>query len=158
MRYLEKNVEREYRISGGAIVIEENQILLVRYNNSDGTSYLVGPGGAVLTNEGTYQAVVREVREETGLEVSPQKVLFVEDLLSRRYRIVKIWFLCNLVGGQLAKTQGALDEGITDVAWYRRDQLLSEVVYPPELLSYDWKAFVQSNWESKYLELREADF
>lgn len=151
-------MDREYRISAGAIVIQENQVLLVRYNNSDGTSYLVGPGGAVFTNEGTGQAVVREVREETGLEVSPQKVLFVEDLLSRRYRIVKIWFLCDLVGGQLARTQGALDEGITDVAWYRKDQLVDEVVYPAELSSYDWRAFVESNWESKYLGLREADF
>jgi 8-oxo-dGTP diphosphatase len=158
MTCLEKNVEREYRISAGAIVIKENQILLVRYNNSDGTSYLVRPGGAVFTNEGTGQAVVREVREETGLEVSPQKVLFVEDLLSRRYRIVKIWFLCNLVGGQLARTQGALDEGITDVVWHRKGQLLDEVVYPPELSSYGWRAFVQNNWESKYLGLREADF
>ena len=157
MRYLERNVEREYRISAGAVVIQENQILLVRYNNSDGTSYLVEPGGAVLTTEGTYQAAIREVREETGLEVSPQKVLFVEDMLSRRYRIVKIWFLCSLVGGQLAKTQGALEEGIIDVAWYHKDQLLNEVVYPPELLRYDWTAFVQNNWESKYLELREVD-
>lgn len=151
-------MEREHRISAGAIVIPKDQILLVRYNNTDGKSYLVGPGGAVLSNEGIYQAVVREVRAETGLEVSPQKVLFVEDLLSRRYRMVKIWLLCNLVGGQLANTQGALEEGITDVAWYRKDQLLNEVVYPPALLSYDWEAFPQNNWESKYLELRETDF
>jgi len=158
MRHLEKNMERECRISAGAIIIREDQILLVRYDNDDGTSYLVGPGGAALTNEGASQAVVREVREETGLEVSPQKLLFVEDLLSRRYRIVKIWFLCNLVGGQLTRTQGALDEGITDVAWYGRGQLLNEVVYPPELLTYDWRAFVQNNWESKYLGPRQADF
>ena len=151
-------MEREHRISARAIVIQEDQILFVRYNNTDGKSYLVGPGGAVLGNEGIYQAVVREVREETGLEVSPQKVLFVEDLLSRRYRIVKIWLLCNLVGGQLANTQGALEEGITDVAWYRKDQLLNKVVYPPALLSYDWEAFPQNNWGSKYLELRETDF
>lgn len=151
-------MEREHRISAGAIVIQEDQILLVRYNNTDGKSYLVGPGGGVFSNEGIYQAVVREVREETGLEVSPQKVLFVEDLLSRRYRIVKIWLLCNLVGGQLANTQGALEEGITDVAWYRKDQLLNEAVYPPVLSSYDWETFPQNNWESKYLELRETDF
>jgi 8-oxo-dGTP pyrophosphatase MutT (NUDIX family) len=158
MNCLEGNVERQHRISAGAIIIRGNRILLVRYDNSDGTSYLVGPGGAALPNEGTYQAVVREVLEETGLEISPQRVLFVEDLLSRRYRIIKIWFLCSLVGGQLSKTQGAVDEGITDVAWYRKDQLLNEVVYPPELLSYDWRGFSQNNWESKYLELRETDF
>ncbi len=153
-----KNVEREHRICAGAIVIQEGQMLLVRCNNTEGKSHLAGPGGAVLGNEGIYQAVIREVREETGLDVSPQKVLFVEDLLSQRYRIVNIWFLCDLVGGQLTRTQGALEEGITDVAWYRRDQLQDEVVYPPELLSYDWEAFPRHDWESKYLELRETDF
>jgi 8-oxo-dGTP diphosphatase len=158
MPYIRKNVEREHRISAGAIVIQEDHVLLVRYDGAGGRSYLVGPGGGVLGNEGIHQAVIREVREESGLEVSPQKVLFVEDLLSRRHRIVKIWFLCNLIGGQLTNTQGALEESITDVAWYRRDELLNEVVYPPALLSYDWGAFPRHNWESKYLELRETDF
>ena len=158
MPYTRRDSDREHRISAGAVVIEENHVLLVRYDGAGGRSYLVGPGGGVLGNEGIYQAVIREVREETGLEVSPQKVLFVEDLLSRRHRIVKIWFLCDLIGGALANTRGALEEGITDVAWYRKDELLDEVVYPPELLSCDWGAFPRHDWESKYLELRETDF
>ena len=120
--------------------------------------YRDGPGGGVLSSEGLYQAVVREVREETGFEVNPQKVLFVEDLVSQRHRIVKVWFLCNLIGGRLACTQGAIMEGIIDAAWYRRDELLDEVVYPPTLLSYEWAAFARHDWESKYLELRETDF
>ena len=151
-------METEHRISAGAVVIQEDQVLLVRYDGSGERSYLVGPGGGVLGNESLHQAVVREVREETGLEVSPQTVLFVEDLASRRHRIVKVWFLCNLIGGELADTKGALEEGITNVAWYRRDELPNEVVYPPELLSYDWGAFPQRSWESSYLELRETDF
>jgi 8-oxo-dGTP diphosphatase len=158
MPYTRRDVDRQHLIAAGAIVIQEDQVLLVRYDGAGGRSYLVGPGGAVLSNESLHQAVVREVREETGLEVSPQKVLFVEDLLSQRYRIVKIWFLCNLTGGQLTNTQGALEEGITDVAWYRKDELLNEVVYPPALFGYDWGAFPRRNWESRYLELRETDF
>lgn len=157
MPHTGRNVERDHRISAGAIVVLEDQVLLVRYT-LPGRSYLVGPGGGVLGNESLHQTVVREVREETGFEVSPQKVLFVEDLLSRRHRIVKTWFLCDLIGGQLANTQGAIEEGITDAAWYRKDELLNEVVYPPTLLSYDWDAFARRNWQSKYLELRETDF
>src|SRR4030043_1900994 len=128
-------MEREHRISAGAIVIQEDKILLVRYKNSYGKSFLVGPGGGVLNNEGINQAIIREVREETGLEVSPVKILLVQDLLSRRHRITKIWFLCNLVGGQLEKTQNATEEGIIEVGWYRRDQLNDEVVYPTGLLN-----------------------
>ena len=46
-------------------------------------------------DEGTSHAVVREVREETGLEVTPGRVHFVEDLLSRDYRITKIGFYAS---------------------------------------------------------------
>jgi ADP-ribose pyrophosphatase YjhB (NUDIX family) len=151
-------MEREHRISAGAIVIKGDEILLVRYKDSDGNSFLVGPGGGVLSDEGINEAAVREVREETGLEVSPYRILFVEDLLSRRYRMVKIWFLCNLIGGQLAHTQGAIKEGIAEAGWYRKDQLFNEVVYPSVLLSQNWDTFFKDNWESKYLELRNADF
>ncbi len=151
-------MQRQHRISAGAIVIEEDRILLVKYDGAGGRSYLVGPGGAVFGNESMHETVVREVREETGLEVHPEKILFVEDLFSRRYRILKIWFLCHFIGGQITNTQEALEEGISEVAWYSRDELLDEVVYPPGLLTYDWEAFSRRNWESKYLELRETDF
>ena len=108
--------------------------------------------------ESVTQALIREVREETGLEVSPYKLLFVEDLLSSRYRMVKIWFLCNTVGGQVEKTQGAIDEGIVEVRWYARDELINEVVYPPVIMNENWESFFNDNQESKYLELRNADF
>jgi 8-oxo-dGTP diphosphatase len=151
-------MDREHRISAGAIVMHEEQVLLVRYSDAGGRSYLVGPGGGVLINESSHQAVVGQVREETGLDVSAQEVLFVEDLLSQRHRIVKVWFLCNLIGGRLANTQGALEEGTTDAAWYRRHELLDEVGYPLALLDYGWGASARHNWASKYLELRETDF
>ena len=151
-------LEREHRISAGAIVLQGDKILLVRYINSQGQSYLVGPGGGVLINESTAQAAIREVREETGLEVNASKVLIVEDLLSKRHRITKIWFLCKLTGGQLTNTQGAKDEGIAEVGWYRRDQLQNESVYPPPLLEHKWDSFHRDNWQTIYLDLRETDF
>jgi 8-oxo-dGTP diphosphatase len=149
---------REHRISAGAIIIEQGKILLVRYNDSNGNSYLVGPGGGTLENEEITQTVVREVHEETGLEVNPQRILFIEDLLSHHYRMVKIWFLCNIVGGKLENTQGAADEGITDAKWYRKDQLRNEVVYPAILLKQDWSAYFNDNWKSICLGMSVADF
>jgi 8-oxo-dGTP diphosphatase len=149
---------REHRISAGAIIIQSGRILLVRYSGSSGKSFLVGPGGGALSDENINQAVIREVREETGLEVRPYKILFVEDISSRRYRMVKIWILCDLIGGQLENTQGAMDEDIIEVGWYRKDQLQNEVVYPTILLSCDWGSFFKDNWETKYLESRDANF
>jgi len=151
-------MEREFRVSAGAIVIHEGKILLVRYVNSNGKSYLVGPGGGVLVNESTSQAAAREVKEETNLEVSPGKVVYIEDLLAKKHQITKIWFLCNLLGGELEKTQNAVEEGIIEVGWYRRDQLKNEIVYPAVLLSHNWNAFFKDNWQTIYKELKEVDF
>ena len=151
-------MEKEFRISAGAIVIHEDKLLLVRYLDSQGKSYLAGPGGGVLVNESTSQAAVREVVEETGLEISAGKIVFVEDMLSRRHRITKIWFLCNLTGGKLAKTRGAVAENIIEVGWFRREQLDNEVVYPLPLKKYNWKNYSKDNWQTIYLELRKVDF
>jgi len=154
-----RKMNREQRIAAGAIIMQEEKILLVRYKRSAQESYLVGPGGGVDSDdESITQALMREVKEETGLQVNPYRLLFVEDLLSSRYRMVKFWFLCSIADGQVEKTQGAIDEGIVEVSWFGRDELINEVVYPPILMSANWRSFLGDNQESKYLELRNADF
>src|SRR3990172_6127140 len=108
-------MDRERRISAGAIVIQRGRILLVRHGAAyHGRGFLVAPGGGVENDESIIQAAVREVKEETGLDVVPRKIVFVEDMISRLKRVIKVWFLCELVGGQLEKTQNAVEEGITE--------------------------------------------
>lgn len=109
-------------------------------------------------NESMTQALKREVKEETGLEVDPFKLLFVEDFLSRQNKHAKIWFLCSVIGGQIEKTQGALDEGITEVGWFGREELAGEVVYPTALLDDSWESFFADGFEARYLGFTIADF
>jgi len=150
---------RAHRISAGAIVIQGDRILLVRYYDRNNNNYLVGPGGGVNSDdESIIQTLEREVMEETGLDVIPSKLLFVEDLLSSQYRHAKIWFLCDVIGGQVEKTQGAIDEGIVEVRWYRRAELANEVVYPPVLLDENWQSFSSDSFKPRYLDLRKTNF
>jgi 8-oxo-dGTP diphosphatase len=155
---MKENVERTHRIAAGAIIIKDNKILLVRYHDNSGTTLRAAPGGAVKNEEGLSQAAVREVKEETGIEIVPDKILCVEDLYSRKYRMAKVWFLCQLVGGRLERTQGAIAEKIIDAKWYTNEELKNEVVYPQIIREYDWKSFFKGDWQVKYLELRYADF
>ena len=151
-------MSRELRISAGAIIIQEERILLVKHGAArHGRNFWVGPGGRVENNESISQAAAREVKEETGLDVSPSKILFVEDLISPRNRVVKIWFLCQPIGGDLIETQSAVDEGIVEARWYRKEELEDEVIYPSILINTDWRAFLQDNWEVKYLESKVTD-
>jgi len=151
-------MERKFRVSAGAIVIRGNEILLVRAKNSEGNDFLVAPGGGVESDEGIDQACIREVREETGIEVRPYKILFFEDLVWKNKRVVKTWFLCNVTGGELTRTQGAIEEGLIEAGWFRKDQLKKEIVFPAVLMRCDWGSFIEDNWKTQYLGMGNSDF
>ena len=153
-------MNRKHRISAGAIVIDHEKLLLVKYGAKNGTNFLVAPGGGVEKEEGLPEAVIREVKEETGLEVNPFpcRVLFIEEFFSRNYRHIKIWLLCSLVGGELSETTEAKKEGILDVGWFSKADLVDKVVYPQLLKDIDWQAFFNKTWDSRYIKIHEADF
>jgi 8-oxo-dGTP diphosphatase len=150
-------LERKFRVSAGAIIIRGDEILLVRTLNSDRKDFLVAPGGGVESDEGINQACIREVREETGFEVRPDKILFIEDLVWQNKRVVKIWFLCNVTGGELTRTKGAIEEGLIEAGWFRKDQLKNEIVFPAVLMHYNWGSFSEDNWKTQYLGMKNSD-
>ncbi|HEY4330260.1 MAG TPA: NUDIX hydrolase [Phycisphaerae bacterium] len=147
-----------HRIAAGGVIVNEGKILLVRYPDIRGGSYLVSPGGAVEENEGLAEAAIRETREETGVTVAVQRLLALEELLCTRFRMCKVWFLCAYVSGEAGMTEGARREGITQAAWFSKDELAREVVYPSILLSNDWASFSSPGWSVKTMEIRRADF
>jgi 8-oxo-dGTP diphosphatase len=147
-----------HRIAAGGIIIKNDAILLVRYASANGGSYLVGPGGGMEDMENTFQAVVRETLEETGLTVRPRKILFIEDLLCKRFKMCKIWVLCDPSGEEVQQTDGARIEGIVKAGWFKKNELANELVFPSPVMSYDWEEFASGNWQVQCLPSSEADF
>lgn len=60
-----------------AIIIEDGK-LLVMYRNKYGAEYHTLVGGRLNEHEDETQALVREVREETGLQVTKARLVFYE--------------------------------------------------------------------------------
>jgi len=147
-----------HRIAAGGIILKDDAILLVRYGATGGGSYLVGPGGALDLRENAVQAIVRETMEETGVTVRPRRLLWIEDLQCPRFKMCKIWMLCDIVSGDVRPTDGARAEGITEVGWFKKDQLEDEVVYPPPIMQHDWDEFRSDHWQARCLPSRIASF
>jgi ADP-ribose pyrophosphatase YjhB (NUDIX family) len=132
--------------------------LLVRYRDADGGTYLVGPGGELEENENVVQAIIRETIEETNVRVQPKRVVIIEDLICTSLKMIKVWMICEVVEGNISKTDEAEKEGIIEAAWYTKAQLAGEVVFPPPLIQHDWDQLRSKNWQVECLPTRKADF
>ena len=98
----------------GAVLIHEGKVLLIKRGKEPLRGRWVVPGGTVEVGETLEQALVREVREETGLTVRPIEVVLVFDRIDRegeavRYHYVIVDYLCEYVSGTLRAASDAED-------------------------------------------------
>ena len=151
-------MKKAHRIAAGGIIFRNDAVLLVRCHDGNGGTFLVGPGGALEDDENVVQAIVRETMEETNVSVQPKRVVIIEDLMCTHFKMSKVWMICEVVGGDVRKTEGAEKEGIIEAAWFTRAQLAGEVVFPPPLNQHDWNQLRSENWRVECLPSRKAGF
>jgi 8-oxo-dGTP diphosphatase len=108
----------------GALIFDRSKILLVERGKEPSKGCWSLPGGVLETGETLEQGVIREVREETGLEVKPLKVLEIFERIIRdargaiEYHYVLIDYICRVTGGSLRAAADA-----SQVAWVARSKL-----------------------------------
>jgi len=151
-------MSKPHRIAAGGLTFKDDMVLLVRYRDHHGGTFLVGPGGGLEDDESVVQAIVRETLEETGVLVRPQRVLLIEDLICSQYKMGKLWMLCDVVAGDVRRTAAAELEGIIHAGWFTRAQLAGEVVFPPPLMQYNWDQLRSERWQVVCLPSRKTDF
>lgn len=99
----------------GAVVVDGEQVLLVRRANEPSKGEWSLPGGAVEAGETLEVAIAREVREETGLDVDVGPMVDVLDRIRFDadgrvlYHYVLIDFVCKSKGGTLCCGTDACD-------------------------------------------------
>lgn len=108
----------------GALIFEDDRILLVERGNEPLKGWWSLPGGLVETGERLEAAIRREVLEETGLEVRPLSVLEIferiipDDAGRAEYHYVLIDYICKPVGGRLSAASDA-----SQVVWVTQPDL-----------------------------------
>ena len=111
------------QVGVGGVVVAAGRVLLIRRGKAPLRGRWSIPGGTVERGETLEEALVREMREETGLEVEPLEVLTVFDRIERTGDLVSVHYVivdyrCRLVSGEARAGSDALD-----VLWARPDDL-----------------------------------
>ncbi len=106
------SIRRAPLVGVGAVVVDDGRVLLVRRGSEPLKGHWTLPGGVLEVGESLAEGVVREVREETGLEVEPIELIEVLDRIHRegervRYHYVIADYLCRVMGGELQAASDA---------------------------------------------------
>lgn len=107
------------KIDTRAAIFQDGKILLVHENN--GTWSL--PGGWCDVDQSVASNTIKEVKEETGLDASAEKLIAVQDWRKHNrcnlpYGVVKIFVLCKVMGG-------SFEDNIetTEIRYFAKDEL-----------------------------------
>ncbi len=120
----------------GALIVRRDgdgvvRVVLIRRGNPPLEGHWSLPGGVLELGETVAEGVVREAREETGLEVSAGVVVGTYDRIVRddegwvRYHYVLIDLLCAVTGGELRAGGDA-----ADARWVSEVELPSFALVP----------------------------
>jgi mutator protein MutT len=132
------------KIRAVAILIKGDEVLLIYRKNEK--EYFVFPGGGVEEGETIEEAVIREMLEETTMEVKINKLLYhhIYDNDTEQY-----FYLCDYVSGEPKLDENSEEkekmlEGkdFYDPKWIKIKELKNMLVYPLEirdLLIEDYK-------------------
>jgi len=108
----------------GALIFDGPRILMAQRGKEPLKGWWSLPGGALEIGELLADAIRREVREETGLEIEPTRVFEIFERIIRdpagtpEYHYVLIDYLCRVTGGSLRP-----GDDVCHVEWMERSQL-----------------------------------
>jgi len=129
-------MQRAPALTVDGILIEEGCILLVQRKHPPFQGTWALPGGFVEYGERTEEATIREMFEETGLQVKIQRVLGVYSDSARdpRGHTVSVAYLVSRAGGALTAGDDA-----SSVKFFKRNELPA--------LAFDHAAIVKDAFE-----------
>ncbi len=111
-------------VTAGAIVEKDGKILIVQEKNHPNRPgpalVLTQPSGHMEDNEDIFDALTREVLEETGYTVEPEAFLGIYTKRWPDKTAIRFSFVCRLTDIPPTKVE---DKYVTDVLWMTREEI-----------------------------------
>jgi ADP-ribose pyrophosphatase YjhB (NUDIX family) len=128
--------ERVIRVGTRAIIFNKsNEILVVHCLNPEKDYYFL-PGGGVWFHEKIEDCLVREVKEETGLDVKVERLLWVRDFIEGfpDEHGIEIFFLATITAGEV-RAQPLYDVEWLEFSFMKVEELENIRFYPTSFIA-----------------------
>ncbi|AWR97014.1 NUDIX domain-containing protein [Acidianus sulfidivorans JP7] len=96
-------------VAVGGVIIDDNKVLLIKRSKPPNQGDWAIPGGKVEYGESIFDAVKREMKEETNLDVIPVELLAVVQIIKEGFHYIILDFVCKVNSGELKASSDALD-------------------------------------------------
>jgi len=130
--------------TAGALCVDNGRVLLVRRAHPPFEGFWDIPGGFLDEGEGPLDGLRRELREETGLEVEPERFL---GIWMDRYggdstaeATLNLYWTARVVGGDAAPA-----DDVSELRWFNRDELPA-----PDELAFENVPLVLAAWRDEH--------
>ncbi len=113
------------RIAARAVLIHDARLLLVNAWPGPASTLWCAPGGATEMHESLADGLVREVYEETGLNISVGMPCLINEFHAsqRDFHQVEVFFRCSLVSGALDADWRDPEGIVTRRRWFSAQEL-----------------------------------
>lgn len=117
------------RVRVAFIIQKQDSVLMVCHRKNNKTYWLL-PGGGLEFGESVQQCGIREIKEETGLNVKPGKLLFVSESIppDGHRHVLNLFLSAELIDGELCV--GA-DKVLIDARFIPIKEIPQLTIYPP---------------------------
>jgi ADP-ribose pyrophosphatase YjhB (NUDIX family) len=111
-----------------AVIFDEEGRVLVQHHSRSKPDFYRLPGGGVRLGEKIEDCIVREIKEEAGLDVRADRLLWVRDFFEgTSYHSIELFFLATAVKGEFKPSPEA--ENI-ELLFMSLEELEKRVFYP----------------------------
>lgn len=115
-----------------AVIFDKDGRILVQHHSSLTPDFYRLPGGGLRFREKAEDGIVREIREESGLDTNVDRLLWVRDFLDQfPYHSVELFFLATVIVGEF--TPHPESEQI-ELLFMTLEDLEKVVFYPKALI------------------------